>query len=250
VRKAVVLGHGDTALGVVRALAQSGVKVIYVSTATRDHARFSKFISDRVRAPFLKDNGRELLGFLLETRKNWDGALLVPCNDVSVSFVSRNRDALKARYVSAVQGWDVISRIMNKRLLYPHAQEIGVPLPTVLFPDSIQSLARDDSALGYPCILKPHESHSFFDVYQRKVQIVHNPEELIQKFSDAQRHNVGVMVSEIIPGPDHCLFNYHSYVDNEGSVLAEMCLQKLRQHPVGFGVSCLSKTVPMIRGSV
>jgi len=62
VRKAVVLGHGDIALGVVRALAQSGVKVIYVSTATRDHAWFSKFISDRVRAPSLKDNGRELLG--------------------------------------------------------------------------------------------------------------------------------------------------------------------------------------------
>jgi len=243
----VVLGHGDIALGVVRALAQSGVKVIYVSTATRDHAWFSKFISDRVRAPSLKDNGRELLGRLLKTRKNWDGALLMPCNDVSVSFISRNRDALKARYIPTVQGWDVISRIMNKRLLYLHAQEIGIPLAKVSFPDSIKSLAKHDDTLGYPCILKPYESHSFFDVYQKKVRVVHNPKELIEKFSDAQRHNVGVMVSEIVPGEDDCLFNYHSYVDTQGNVLAEMCLQKLRQHPVGLGVSCLSKTIPMIR---
>jgi len=242
----VVLGHGDTALGVIRALAQSGVQVVYVSTATRDHAWFSKFISDRVRAPSLNDNTRELLGLLLETRRNWHGALLLPCNDVSVSFVSRNRDALAAHYVPAVQGWDVISRIMNKRLLYLNAQEIGVPLATVSFPDSIQSLAKQDNTLSYPCILKPYESHSFFDVYQRKVQIVHNPEELIEKFSDAQRHNVGVMVSEIVPGEDDCLFNYHSYIDTQGNVLAEMCLQKLRQHPVGFGVSCLSRTIPMI----
>ena len=245
-RKAVVLGHGDTALGVVQAMAQAGIKVVYASTGIRDHARFSRFISDRVRGFSSEGDNRELLRLMLRTSNTWDGALLMPCDDVSVSFVSRNRDALVGRYVPTVQGWNVIKRIMNKRSLYLHAREINIPLPKVWFPDSIQSLAKHERGLCYPCLVKPYESHRFFDVYQKKLHVVHHPEALIEKFCDARQNGIDVMVSEIVPGKDDTLFNYHSYLDSRGDVLAEMCLQKLRQHPVGFGVSCLSKTVPMI----
>ena len=245
-RKAVVLGHGDTALGVIQAMAQAGIKVIYASTRTRDHARFSRFISDRLTGFSSEGDNRELLQVLLRTRNTWDGALLMPCDDVSVTLVSRNRDALVAHYVPTVQGWDVIKRIMDKHSLYLRAREMDIPLPKVWFPDSIESLAKHERNLSYPCLVKPYESHRFFDVYQKKVQIVYHPKELIEKFCDARQKKIDVMVSEIVPGEDDTLFNYHSYLDSGGDVLAEICLQKLRQHPVGFGVSCLSKTVPMI----
>ena len=69
---------------------------------------------------------------------------------------------------------------------------------------------------------------------------------MIEKFAEARHHELDVMVSEIIPGADSDLYHYRSYIDSQGSILAEMCTKKLRQHPPGFGVACVSKTIPMI----
>jgi predicted ATP-grasp superfamily ATP-dependent carboligase len=71
-------------------------------------------------------------------------------------------------------------------------------------------------------------------------------DELIQKFTEARRNNLKVMVTEVIPGTDDHLFHYRSYIGSDGKILAEMCTQKIRQHPPAFGVARVAKTVPMI----
>ena len=182
----------------------------------------------------------------METKQDWDGALLIPTTDLSVAFVSQNRVTLADRYVTAVQSWDIVNELLDKRSLYLHAQELGVPTPGIFFPDSVQSLARTKDGLRYPCILKPVESQKFVERFGTKVIIVHDSEELIAQYMETQRHALDMMVSEIIPGDDSQFFHYRSYIDSQGDVLAEMCTQKLQQVPPDFGVARVSRTVPMI----
>jgi predicted ATP-grasp superfamily ATP-dependent carboligase len=247
-KKAVVLGCGYTALGVIQALASKGVKVIYLSTSPNRHefSHFSRFVLEFLKAPSPVDERDKLLELLMRKKQNWEGALMIPTSDASVAFVSQNREILAARYVLAVQKWDIVKRILNKRSLYLKAQEIGIPTPKILFPDSVEILSTKKDYLCYPCILKPFESPRFSEIFNKKVLIVHDFDELIDNYMETQRHKLDVMVSEIIPGEDFRLFHYRSYIDDKGRVLAEMCTQKLQQNPPGFGVSRVTKTIPMI----
>ena len=247
-KKAIVLGHREPALGVIQALASAGVNVIYLSTSSRpsEFTHFSRFISEFVKVPSSINESDKLFELLMETQKKWDGALLISTTDQSVSFVSQNKDKLSSRYIIPVPKWDVVKRILNKNKLYLQAQKIGIPTPRFLFPDSVRFLIRNKEYLRYPCILKPFQSFPFFKIFKKKVLIVHDFQELIDKYMETQRHNLDVMVSEIIPGADSCLYHYRCYLDSGGSVLAEMCTQKLQQRPPGFGVARVSKTIPMI----
>ncbi len=245
-RKVIVIGGGTAALGVSRALASKDVEIIYLSTRPHDFARFTKFASRSIKVPSPITDGNKLLELLMNTKEDWDGALLMPTVDPCVVFVSQNREVLSGRYIPAVQKWSVIKRIIDKRSLYLQSQQIGIPTPRVLFPDSDQSFMVRKSDLSYPCILKPNQTTRFYSIFKKKVLIINSYNELIRWLAEVRRHNLEVMVSEIIPGPDDKLYHYRSFLDRKGNVLAEMCTQKLRQHPPAFGQACASRTVPMI----
>ena len=244
--KVIVLGAGYVALGVVKALAKEGVPVILLFSEPHDHACHSRFVSERVRIPNPMRDSDTLFNLLMETKENWDGALLIPTLDEYVIFVSQNRTELEKRYVFTVQDWEVTRRIINKNLLYSQAREIGVPTPRFFLPDSVQFLHERRNEFFYPCILKPYETHKFDRIYRTKVLMIHDFQELVERFTDTQQNNLKVMISEIIPGDDSCLFHYRSYTDSQGNVSAEMCTQKLRQYPTGFGQAAVARTIPMI----
>jgi predicted ATP-grasp superfamily ATP-dependent carboligase len=245
-RKSIVLGASYVALGVIKAFAKVGISVILMYTEPNDHAYHSRFISQRIRIPNPLDDSAGLLRLLMETDENWDGALLIPTLDEFVIFISQNSSALKKKYVFTVRDWDITKRIINKNMLYPQAQSIGIPTPKFFFPDSVEYITEKQNELFYPCILKPYETHKFDRIYRSKVLEIHDFQELVLKYADTQKNRLDVMISEIIPGDDSSLFHYRSYIDSQGHVLAEMCTQKLRQYPTGYGQASVARTIPLI----
>jgi D-aspartate ligase len=244
--KVIVLGAGYGALAVVKALAKEGINITLFFTNSDDHARFSRFVTERVRSPDPIDNSAKLLDILMDPKQNGDKQLLIPTLDEYVIFISQNRKELKKRYVFTVQDWEITSGIINKNLLYSHAVELGIPTPKYFIPDSVQFLEDRRNRFCYPCILKPSDTHLFDRIYGRKNFLVYDYLELVDRFIDIQHHDLNVMISEIIPGEDSSIFSYRSYIDSQGDVLAEMCTQKLRQYPPGFGQGSVVRTVPMI----
>ena len=244
--KAVVLGGHYSALNVVRALGQKGIQEIVLSQNPHDHACHSKFVTERVLIPDPIENSDELLELLMKTERNWDGALLIPTLDPFIIFVSQNRSILKQRFVFTIQEWGIVDSIINKNKLYPIAQKLAIPTPQIFLPDSVQFIKERQSEIFFPCILKPNETHKFREVYGRKVLFVNNFQELVKKYIDTKQHGLDVMISEIIPGDDTSIFSYRSYIDSHGEVLADMCTQKLRQYPTGFGQGSVVRTIPMI----
>jgi D-aspartate ligase len=245
-KKVIVLGESYPALGVVKGLAKEGLFVILMFSDPNDIACHSRFVSQKIKVPSPMKDSDGLLRILMDTKNSWDGTLLIPTRDEYVIFVSQNRVELSKRYVFTTQDWDLTQKIINKNNLYPQAQAVGILTPQVFFPDSVQFLIERQSEFSYPCILKPFESHKFFQIYKRKMLMIQDFHELEEKFIDTQKNKIAVMISEIIPGDDSSFVHYRSYIDSRGDVIAELCTQKLRQYPSAFGVAAVSKTIHII----
>jgi predicted ATP-grasp superfamily ATP-dependent carboligase len=98
----------------------------------------------------------------------------------------------------------------------------------------------------FPCLLKPVEPYKFVARFGSRLFVVHDSDQLRRRLAVVREAGLDVMVSEIVPGGDDRLFQYRVYVDRDGHSLAEVCTQKLRQHPPGYGCGRLIRTVPMI----
>ena len=244
-KKAIVFGSGFVALGAVRALSLEGIEVILLSTGGYDFARFSKYVHKSFKVPSPEKDAPKLIEFLMHTNEDWDGALLLPADDNFVVFTSKNRELLSERYVPAPQPWSIMGKIIDKKYLYQESHKINIPAPKVIYPKSMEDLSLNKMDLSYPCILKPFMTPAFKEVFNKKVLVVNSFGELTEKFEEVCKHKLEVMISEIIPGADNDLSHYRSYIDDQGEVLAEMCTQKIRQHPPEFGMACAAKTIPM-----
>jgi len=245
-KRVIVLGAGYGALAVVKALGQQGIPVTLLCTSRDDYACHSRFVSGYIMIPNPLDDSDGLLQLLMETQENWDGALLIPTLDEYVIFVSQNKEKLQKRYVFTTQSWDIVDQIINKNRLYPQAQKNDVPTPRFFLPDSIEFLNEHKEEFSYPCILKPSETHKFDRLYGKKNFVVHDFQNLIEMFTDTQKNGLEMMISEIIPGDDSSIYTYRSYIDSQGEILGEMCTQKLRQYPTGFGQGSVVKTSALI----
>lgn len=240
------MGGHYGALAVAKALAHEGLRVTVLTSDPHDHICNSRFVSELIIVPHPSMDSGGLLTILMEKKRDWDGALLIPSLDEYVIFVSQNAAKLKERFLFTIQAWEVVKRIINKNFLYAEAQHAAIPTPRFFLVDSVASLEQRQSEMLYPCILKPYESRVFSEIYGRKVLVAYNFQELVAKFIDTQRNKLNVMISEIIPGDDSSIFSYRSYIDSQGEILAEMCTQKLRQYPPGFGQGSVVRTVPII----
>lgn len=245
-KQAIVLGTGVVALGTISAYASVGIRVVHLSFKKNDIASYSRFSSEThvVPAPLQADT--ELLSFLMNATLDWSRSLLDPVNDPGVVFCSTHHEILSKRYVVTVPRWKILKGIINKSDLYLRAHEIGVPAPIIRKFISLDELEKTAKHLHYPCIIKPDQTPDFFAQYSKKVLVANDPESLVNQYQDVLAHDLDVMVSEIIPGDETQYFLYVCHLDEYGNVLAEVCIQKIRQHPAEYGVGSVIITIPMI----
>lgn len=245
-KKAIVLGSGFNSFAVIRELHEGGVRVINLSTAEDDFASYSRFIYQNIRVPSPENQGNKLLTYLMDASVELENSLLIPTDDSCAIFLSKNRDAICRRYKPAVEKWSILEKIIDKSLLYREAQSLDIRIPRIFVPETVEALYKYKDKIEYPCLLKPCQKTVFFQLYKRKLLEIHDWKQLLEKLTEAHKQGIKMMVSEIIPGPDTQIFNYRSYIDNQGNILAEICTQKLRQHPKCYGDGSVQKTIPMI----
>jgi len=131
---AVVLGLGSiTGLQTARILAGHRVPVIgvakernhFASTRVCDRVIYSDTTTDEFVGAL------ETLGPTLATK-----AVLVPCTDLTVLMVSRNRERLASWYHVVLPDADVVELLMHKHTFYEYAQREGFRVPRTLFLES------------------------------------------------------------------------------------------------------------------
>lgn len=240
---AIVIGGHFQGLGVVRALARRGVKVVVV-----DHqhciSRFSRYIDKFIFSPaVLKEDA--FLDFMvdLHQRMRYDKWVLFPTDDETVLFLSKNKNLLERFYTVPTPKWDIVKFAYNKKYSYKLAESLDIPIPKTYYPNSLKECI--DMELEYPLIIKPAVMRDFFRITKKKVFCANNKEELIDMYQKAAMiiNPSEILIQERIPDVANNLYSFCPLF-KEKKVLTSIVAKRWRQHPMDFGqASTYAETV-------
>lgn len=239
--KVILINATGLGYQVIRALKKKNIECIVIYDQKNEElGRFSRYPHQSVMVPNYIEEPDRLLEYLLKRSYELSGLLLIPTKDYGVEFLARHKEELSRHYIVATPDLAIVTRILDKKLLYEDLRKMGIGVPetyTVNTPDELYSL-RD--TISFPCLLKPGLAHRFLRRFSFKMLEIFSFEELVRNYSDLTNEfsvdPYDLMICDIIPGPDSKQMIQHaSYIDKEGEVLASMTSRKIRQDPPKYG---------------
>ena len=246
-KPAIVLSGHTMALGVVRALGSMGVPVIMVHYDEKDMGHVSKFVKHNIIAPHPEKYEAQFIDVLIEVEKRFGNGVLYPVSDESVVAVAKNMDRLKDLFLVTSPNWNIAQKFIEKKYTYALADKNGVPAPKTIIPTSVEDVEAYAKTVDFPCLVKPSQSHLFYDKFKTKMYPVNNTSELVSIYQKSAEADLEVMLQEIIPGDDINVVNYNAYFW-DGKPIAEFTSQHIRNAPPWWGSPrvVLSKDIPEI----
>ncbi|SDD95628.1 Predicted ATP-dependent carboligase, ATP-grasp superfamily [Pricia antarctica] len=246
-KPAYVLSGQQPALGVVRALGVMGVPIVVLHYKDEDVAYLSKYVTHSVASPHPETHEKEFIELLLKSAAQFGDGILYPASDETLVAVVKNKEILEKHFNVPSPDWDVVQKFIEKKYTYAIADENGIPAPKTITPSCLEDVLRYAEQVDFPCLVKPSQSHLFFDHFKRKMFAVENKDELISIYNQSVDAGLEVMLQEIIPGDDLNVVNYNAYFW-EGKPLVEFTAQHIRNAPPWWGSPrvVLSKDIPEV----
>ncbi len=231
-----------TALGAIRSLGRRKVPVYaldyHFPTA---YALSSKYVTRKILCPDINKGDEALVAFLLEMGKKFrERPVLLATADSYALMISRHAEVLSRYYLFPELPAGLLEKIIDKKGLSELAAEHGLQVPQTFIADDGADLNKIVSDINYPCIIKPALSHKFVRIFRQKCLFANNSNELVESLEKARSGNLDVMVQEVIPGFDDCMYVFDAYINKEGRTTHTFTAQKLRQFPINFGSSTLT----------
>ena len=235
---AVVLGLGNiTGLQTARILDGRGVPVIGI---TKEPNHFSRTRSCQ-RVVYSDTTSDEFIGALEELGPTLDQrAVLVPCTDLTVLMVSRNRERLAPWFHVVLPEADVVELLMHKHRFYEYAEREGFAVPRTFFLESRADAEQAVESLSFPCIMKPTmKTRDWDDRAGAKAYKVRTAGEFLALYDRTAPLADGILAQEWISGQEGQLFSCNCYFDADSKPLVTFVARKLRQWPPQTGTSSL-----------
>jgi D-aspartate ligase len=231
-----------TALGAIRSLGRRKVPVYaldyHFPTA---YALSSKYVTRKIMCPDINKGDEELAAFLVEMVKEFnERPVLLATADSYALMISKYSEQLSRYYRFPDMPAGLLERIIDKKGLSELAAEHGLLAPQTFIAGDGADLDKIAAEINYPCIIKPALSHKFVRIFRQKCLFANNSSELGDALEKARNENLVVMVQEVIPGFDDCMYVFDAYINKEGRVTHTFTAQKLRQFPINFGSSTLT----------
>ncbi|KPJ67038.1 MAG: hypothetical protein AMJ43_06140 [Coxiella sp. DG_40] len=246
-KPAIVLSAHNTGLGIIRALGSNAVPIVAIYYQKRDMGYVSKYVKEKVLAPHPEESEKQFIDLLIDCANCYGNGILIPADDATLVAVSKNKALLSNYYIVACPEWTIAQRFINKKYTYKLAESIGIPVPKTIVPQNKNDVEEYAESTTYPCLVKPCQSHRYFEVFRRKMLKVENVEQLMSAYKQASEAGMEVLLQEYIPGEDSAGVNYNSYYwDNKP--LVEFTAEKVRLSPPEFGVPgvLVSKHIPEV----
>jgi len=245
---AIVLASHTMGLAVIRALGSMGVPiVVVVYDEKEDMGCVSKYVREKIPAPHPEKFEDQFIDVLVKCADRLGGSLIIPTSDETLLAVSRHKALLDRHCLVACTEWNITEQFIDKKRTYALADAIGVPAPKTTIPNSAEDVERYSRTIQYPCLVKPCQSHRYYDRFKRKMTRVENLGQMLAAYQEAADAGLETMLQELIPGDDAQGVNYNSY-SWDGKPLVEFTAEKVRNAPPGLGSPrvAVSKHVPEV----
>jgi D-aspartate ligase len=231
---------GPNTLGVIRCFGRRKIPVIYIDI---EHgiSRYSRYIGKRVRPRYGREFEETLIDTLVEFGSHLEHKpMIIPTGDDEVLAISKHKAELEKMYLLPVSDYNLVEKLVNKKLFYKMLAEMQVPHPATWFPGSSEELLSIGKELPYPYIIKPAFSLSFRKVFDSKCLVIRSLEELKWAVDALRSVNEVVVLQEIIPGDDY--YEYYTYLNKDSLPLAACGWRKVRHYPPHFGSGSFCRT--------
>ena len=240
---AIVIGL-DCMTGVqtARILAGHAVPVIAIA-GNPEHYCAKTRVCERILAADIKSEAfietLESLGPSLPQK-----AVLVPCTDMSVLLISRNRQRLLEWYHVSLPDEAVVEMLMDKISFVTFAQEQGLAIPRTFFIRNRADAEEAARELSYPCILKPPmKTPTWEQNTKEKVFKIDSADEFLRLYDRCAGWAELLMAQEWVEGSDANLYSCNCYFNADSEPLVTFIARKIRQWPPEIGTSCLGEEV-------
>jgi predicted ATP-grasp superfamily ATP-dependent carboligase len=234
----IVLGGSANALSVARSLGRRGIHV-YLSASEGRHVQYSRYCTKSF--PFSRsvkgaDFWRDLLfGARLDELR---GSIVFACNDEAVGFIARHRAELARHYKLDCSVPALQLAMLDKQQTLTLAKTVDVPAPRFWQVENGAQLDAIEGELSFPLIVKPLLSHLFQAQFGgRKFLNVANAAEARAALGRVWAAGLQAMICEWIPGPDHLLSSYYTYIDRSGTPLFHFTKKVIRRYPKNEGLT-------------
>jgi D-aspartate ligase len=249
----LILNMFYSGLGIARDLTGKGVRVIGLSADRKIYGNFTRCCEVRI-APNSQEEPDHLFDMLLRLSSEVGGAVIFPTRDADVLFLDRFRDELTQYYTLAIPAHECLMQAMDKHALAVAAQRAGVPAPKTMCISSREDLHKLESAIGFPCVLKPvfaaswRGAESWKKVGARKAIRVDDMQQLEHEYELLSSVDPEVLAQEWIPGSSDQIVVLGGYVRRGGNLTQYFTARKLVQSPDDFGTGCVveSDEIPEI----
>ena len=241
---ALVLGMFETGLGVVRSLGKSGITV-YGFDFKKDIAFYSKFVKASICPHPVKEETAFLNYLIAFSNHQKMKPVLFVTSDNFLNCVSNNSGLLKNYFLFNIASADLIVRISNKYEQYLLACNAGINVPETIKVENKVALSESFKSLKYPVFIKASDVNHWRQVVGGAIKgFVAETEEILKiKSDELLGKGLSLIIQEIIPGTDINHFKYCGYISQEGKILMEFTLRKIRQNPIHFGVGSVVESI-------
>ncbi len=200
---AIVLGGGRTGLGIVRSLAQAGIRSIVVSNNNDDIAIASRHAQKYHVGTF---EGESFVEDLLRLRTSLpEKGVLLFSDDCPLTTVSRHRHLLADAFHFNLPPHDLIVQLGLKLPFFEIAQKLGFPVPATQLLCAESDLTGID-ALRPPLCVKPNGRSEAYDSKFKKAYRLDSCAEAITLTEQILSVVPEVIVQEWIEGPNDSIF--------------------------------------------
>jgi predicted ATP-grasp superfamily ATP-dependent carboligase len=238
---AVVLGTATTGLSVIRSLGRMGVPVVGVDKEVLSCGFFSRYCRSLTSPdPEIDEDGYVRL--LLELGEHMGGRpILFPSRDREVTIIARHRGELERLYRIPVAESRLIEQLVNKRKFYELIRNLQVYYPVTYVPESLDHVNCISLQVKYPYIVKPVHTIPFSRQFGVKCFYASGPEELLREYQKAVNNGHEVIIQEVIPGDERCLYHLGGYFDGNSEPAGIFLQRKIRNCPEMYGIGSLAE---------
>lgn len=240
---AVVLGLFDTGLAAVRCLSRADVTVFGFDSDPAEPGFRSRHGTHAV-CPHPSREPERLVELLLErARPCAMPPVLYPTSDSFVRFVSEYRDRLAPRLRYVLPSSRAVAAGLDKRTQYLRAADAGMPVVPTCWPSALRDVVGAGETLSFPLVVKPACGRvAEAPFHGAKAVIARDADDLLRLFEPILACGGTALVQPFIDGPNtnHC--KVCLYIGADGTPLASVCMRKIRQFPVDFGVGTLMES--------
>lgn len=238
---AVVVGLDNiTGLQVSRLLDRRGIPVIALAGDLDHFCARTRVPKRRIQAPLSGEPLILALEALAKTLPREGPAFLLPCTDLAVLAISRERARLADAYRFVLPEHAIIERLIDKVSFAEHAMATGLPIPPTRILRTREDAVEAAKSLPFPAVVKPGLKTPEWVANMRVKAIrVADPTELVATFERARPWTSTLIAQEWVAGGDEALFTCNAYFGRDSEPLATFVTRKIRQWPLETGIGSL-----------